>query len=48
VYPPIYTAPAGLSVSPTNLNFGNVGLGYRAKRVVTLENQGIDRWRSVP
>jgi len=35
-------ASAGVSVSPTSLNFGNVGLGHRAKQVVTLENQGID------
>jgi uncharacterized repeat protein (TIGR03803 family) len=35
-------APAGVSVSPASLNFGNVGLGYRAKQVVTLENQGVD------
>src|ERR1700678_2321951 len=35
-------ATAGVSVSPTSLNFGNVGLGHRAKQVVTLENQGID------
>jgi hypothetical protein len=35
-------ATAGVSFSPTSLSFGNVGLGYRAKKVVTLENQGID------
>jgi hypothetical protein len=35
-------APAGVSVSPSSLNFGNVGLGHRAKQVVTLENQGVD------
>jgi uncharacterized repeat protein (TIGR03803 family) len=35
-------AAAGVSVSPASLNFGNVGLGYRAKQVVTLENQGVD------
>jgi hypothetical protein len=35
-------APAGVSVSPTSLNFGNVVLGLRAKKVVTLENPGID------
>jgi len=35
-------APAGVSVFPTSLNFGNVWLGHRAKQVVTLENQGID------
>ena len=35
-------ATAGVSVSPTSLNFGNVGLGYRAKQVVTLENLGVD------
>src|ERR1700733_11505081 len=35
-------ASAGVSVFPTSLNFGNVGLGYRAKKVVTLQNQGVD------
>ncbi len=35
-------APVAPSVSPTSLSFGNVGLGYRAKKVVTLQNQGID------
>jgi hypothetical protein len=35
-------ATAGVSVSPTSLNFGNVGLGHRAKQVLTLENQGVD------
>jgi uncharacterized repeat protein (TIGR03803 family) len=35
-------ASAGVSVSPPSLNFGNVGLGYRAKQVVTLENEGVD------
>jgi len=35
-------APVEPSVSPTSLNFGNVVLGYREKKVVTLQNQGID------
>jgi hypothetical protein len=35
-------ASAGVSVSPASLNFGDVGLGYRAKQVVTLQNQGVD------
>jgi hypothetical protein len=31
-----------VTVSPANLNFGNVGLGYRAKKVVTLGNVGVN------
>jgi uncharacterized repeat protein (TIGR03803 family) len=35
-------ASAEVSVSPTSLNFGNVGLGHPVKKVVTLQNQGVD------
>ena len=35
-------ASAGISVSPSSLNFGNVELGHPAKKVVTLQNQGVD------
>jgi uncharacterized repeat protein (TIGR03803 family) len=35
-------APAGVSVSPASLNFGKIHLGHHAKRVVTLENQGVN------
>jgi uncharacterized repeat protein (TIGR03803 family) len=35
-------APVAPSVSPTSLNFGNVQLGHQAKKVVTLQNQGVN------